>query len=464
MTIQELWQEINLRFDPQSPVPLEHPEWRAERTYDPLRKIQAKLSLRSGTPRRILYLGTVGTGKTTELHRLAGELAKRDFVLFVDLLDHFDHVVQDVARLQDVSAWEVCFLIGLMLAPTAAALGGPDDEDPLVELHAAWRAAAQETGTRAPSSDLDLGKLASAALKGAGFILAPLSPVGAIVTQVADAALGGVRWNLPLGASEHPLPEETGKSLLGCVNRIIQRVQAAHRRVVIVIDGLDRLGLDRFGPGRAQSLSRIHKVFIETDLLARLQCPVVICGPFLLRHDPAVLSVRGFEIAVHANEPVLRRDDPSQQGNGVAFFHELYCSRVKDLGAAARRLIPEQELLRLAQFSGGRSRDFVKLIRLSAEEALFKGESAPAQVDTALIDEVLRSARLDMELGIDSKHLDLLREVMADPLHKLPAHDGKVEELLTTGWLLPYPNDSEWYYPHPLLLLGPLKGAVPTVQ
>ena len=95
VTIEELWDEIRLRFDPRSPVPwkeIRHEPrpgaadkwdwggWIAQRTYDPLAKIQDKLSLRRGPPRRILYLGTVGTGKTTELRRLAPRLSEQDSV------------------------------------------------------------------------------------------------------------------------------------------------------------------------------------------------------------------------------------------------------------------------------------------------------------------------------------------------------------------------------------------------
>jgi hypothetical protein len=470
VTIAELWDKIRLRFDPQRPVPWEEIRhdprpgaadkwdwsgWIAQRTYDPLVKIQHKLSLRTGPPRRILYLGTVGTGKTTELRRLAKRLSEGDSVLFIDLIDHFDRVVQDVARLQDISAWEVCFLVGLMLVERAAALS-PPGEDLLRDLQDAWRAAAAETDTHPPRSELDMIQLARAALSGAGFFLGPL---GTAATKVADAALSKVRWTLPIGAARRPLPRESqaGLGLLACVNRIINRIQDADRRVVVIIDGLDRLGLDRFGPGRKESLSRIHQVFIETDLLSRLACPVVICGPFLLRHHPSALRVRDFEPFVHANEPVLRKDDPAQPGEGVAFFHELYRLRVRDLGPTAERLIPHEQIQRLAYHGGGRSRDFVRLVSLTAEEALVRDGGPPAQADGALIDGVLRQARLDMELGIDAGHLQLLRKVMQDPAHDLPPHDEKVEELLTTGWLLPYPNEHEWFYPHPLLLMVRLR-------
>lgn len=49
--------------------------------------------------------------------------------------------------------------------------------------------------------------------------------------------------------------------------------------------------------------------------------------------------------------------------------------------------------------------------------------------------------------------IDQLLEIAKDPDHRLP--DGDIaRELLTYGRLLPYPNESEWFYPHPLLTLS----------
>ena len=49
-----------------------------------------------------------------------------------------------------------------------------------------------------------------------------------------------------------------------------------------------------------------------------------------------------------------------------------------------------------------------------------------------------------------------LEEVARDPRHELP--DGEAaEELLKTLRLLPYRNKSEWFYPHPLLLIAKVR-------
>src|SRR5579883_901200 len=108
------WEALYRRFNPEEPVPVNHPEWRAERTHTPLPEILQLLD----TPfadSRILLLGTVGTGKTTELLRLFQARTQRDFVLFVDLVGYFNKVVGNPEALQHITTWEVCFLAGLAL-------------------------------------------------------------------------------------------------------------------------------------------------------------------------------------------------------------------------------------------------------------------------------------------------------------------------------------------------------------
>jgi Ni2+-binding GTPase involved in maturation of urease and hydrogenase len=52
---------------------------------------------------KILLGGTVGTGKSTELWKIAETQAKKgdEFVVFVDLVSHFDRAVGDAQALLD---------------------------------------------------------------------------------------------------------------------------------------------------------------------------------------------------------------------------------------------------------------------------------------------------------------------------------------------------------------------------
>jgi len=224
---------------------------------------------------------------------------------------------------------------------------------------------------------------------------------------------------------------------------VIGLVQQRGARVLLVVDGLDRI----------REFSRAKELFLDSQLIAQLHCPMVVCGPFALRHHPATAAIRGFhDVPPLVNEPVLLQENPREKGPGVAFFRELLQRRVSDLEGKTP-LVTAEQLDELAYYSGGRAREFVTFVRRLAELAWGKDVD---QATDELIEKVLDERRRHRETGIHKGHLRLLEEVAADPDHRFP--EGLLaQELLGYGTLLPYPNESEWYYPHPLLLRHLLK-------
>jgi hypothetical protein len=165
----------------------------------------------------------------------------------------------------------------------------------------------------------------------------------------------------------------------------------------------------------------------------------------------AASEARGFRLRTLPNAPVLDHRDPRIHGPGVRFLGEVFRRRVHDLGA--EDIVPAQLLERLAYYSGGRARDFVKSVGMLAERGWDDDATVAAE---AQVDDVLKEARQLVETGLDRGHIDVLEEVMRDPHHHLPRGDV-ARALLTYGRLLPYPNESEWFYPHPLLTLNLLR-------
>ena len=434
MSRRETWQKVYQRFDVYEYVTSAH--WRADRALSPARKIIEILSTPFASDTRILVTGTIGTGKTTELLRVAEARAHHEFVVFLDLARHFDRLGR-IEGLQHVSQWEVCFLVGLALYRSAEdTLGFPFPEGMLKDLESAWTGLANASGTPQPAQ-VDLSKLAKAIVAAGAAIVG--GPAGAVLGAGLGTAAEGLRatWNLPMGSSSKRIPDddEQVKTMLNTVNRVIAEIQTRHRPVLLVIDGLDRI----------RDIERARELFVESDVLARLACRVVLCGPFALRHHPTASAVPRFQYQPLVNEPVLDQHDPTRPGPGLPFFTELFQRRTEDLGGAP--LIAQRLLDHLAFYSGGRARDFVKMIRLVAQEAW------QADVDAAtddIIDSVIDQERRLLETGLHRGHIDVLQAVMRDPDHRLPK-DDLVWELLTLSRLLPYPDHSEWFYPHPLL-------------
>lgn len=440
MSRRELWQELYQRFDPELPA---NSRWRADRPHSPARRIIESLDMPFGDP-RILLTGTVGTGKTTELMRVAEARKDKELVVYLDLARHFSEAVRDPAALDRISSWEVCFLAGVGLIATARQRLGYEFQPPdIEELKAAWNALARETDT--PPAQLDIGVLTKETMR----VMASTFPAlfeGATGTGLATGfALSGaitgavVKWMAPLGLSKQFLPDQNShvQTLLACVNVLVGHIQHEHRRVLFVIDGLDRI----------RDIERAKKLFVDSQLIAQLACPVVVCAPFALRHHPSTAAVRGFEPLALVNEPVLLHEDPTRRGMGVNFFCELFERRTNDLDG--KELIARPLLEELAYRSGGRARDFVRFVRELSKEAWLADASAATE---EFVRKVLDHQRRLRETGLNKGHLELLEEIANDPEHRLPANP-LAQELLSYQTLLPYPNESEWYYPHPLLTM-----------
>lgn len=431
------WRELYDRFDPEEPA---KQEVRAPRPHSPVAAISRRLD-KHLTGDRILLVGTRGNGKTTELLRLAETRSGSEFVVFLDLVRHFDEVVADMPALEKVRAWEVCFLAGVAVWRAAEATLGhhwpPKLAQELADVWQRARDASRDGGLdEHTGSKLDIGKLAQT------MIIAASPAVGAVEVglKLLHSALGDVKWSLPIGSGARPLPDQHGamQALLACVNQIIATVQTEyHRRVLLVIDGLDRVDDEH-----------VRSLFVDSQLLARFDCPTVLCAPNL-RHDMHAATLPRFRCEVLVNEPVLDHADPTRMGPGIGFFRAVFTQRVHglDLGPG-----PADALLdRLAYFSGGQVRMFIKLVRGAAEAALLA--DAPA-LAAGHVDAAIREQRKLLEMGLHRGHTELLVQVADDPRHRLPDSD-RVWDLLAKLRLLPYPNDSEWYYPHPLLTIQP---------
>ena len=432
MSRRAVWETIYERFDPLEPP--EQPAWHAARPSSPLARIEQALDLPRGTP-HVLFTGTIGTGKTTELLRVAEARGSKEFVIVLDLERHFERVVGDAEALHHVSAWEVVFLVGLAILRSAEEkLGFTFPAEHRLSLETAWRAAAKLSKVSETTPEVDVGKLAKSLSL---LVSAAAGPAGTALVALAE----GAKWSLPIGLSKTRLPDQDSQAqtLLRCVNVIIGLVQQRGSKVLVILDGLDRI----------KTFDRAKELFLDSTMIGQLDCRVVLCGPFVLRTDGAIGAVRGFsDVPPLVNVPVMAEDDPSRFGPGLPFFHELFAKRVQDLHAPD--LIDPALLDRLAYFSGGRARDFVTMIRKLAGEAY----TANAHVATAeMVERVIDDQRRVAETGLHRGHIRVLEAVAADPDHRLP--DDPLVPSLLMNWklLLPYSDGSEWYYPHPLLTI-----------
>jgi hypothetical protein len=436
---RDTWKHVWARFDPDRPAA--KPHWRVHREHSPARQICDDLQVPMGGIKRFLLLGSIGSGKSTELLAVAEARGQHGPVVFLDLVEHFYDRIGDSQALQRVQAWEILLLIGLSVYRAADMYGHEWAKEDLALLDEAGRGFSAEDSNDA---SFDAAKLASSVAVMAGGALGSLGgPVGTAVGAglvFAGKAAGAGRWEFKMGTRERrPSSDQDSRvqRLLDAVNGLIGVLQATYAtQLTVFVDGLDRI----------EDPSAARQLFVDSVLLGSLICPTVITAPIALRREPLAAHVCRFRTKVLANLPVVDRGSPwtaEPGGPGIAVCLDLFLRRVDGLEPAC---IPEPLLRKLAYYSGGRVRDFVRFIRMVSERGWSRDLD---RADEAAIDEVIDEWRRLVEMGIDRRHLELLAALLDD--QELP-DDERIPDMLNRGWILPYPNESEWYFPHPLLL------------
>ena len=422
------WEVLWDRFDPSRPP--ERSGNRAPRAGGVVADILRDLGRPLGTP-RILLCGTGGCGKSTELLRIGEGRSDDDLVVAFDLYGFFDTVAQDVSAMQRLTAWEVAFLVALALVHTGENLAGfAWDPKLLTGLGRAWKTLAERVGESEP----DIAALSrrvpifmSAAVRGSG------------LDQAAAPSMVG-SWPLPMGAGRADLSPQDPRvrNLAGLLRRLVDSLRAV-RPVLLLIDGLDHLADE----------GRLRHLLFESGLLSDLPCGQVIVAPFALRRGDVVRAVGRYTTYVQYNEAVLDPAAPAHHGPGIDFFSEVFRKQAGDLTDAPEDVLEEPLLRRIAYHSAGRLRDFTATMRLLAERAWDEDVHV---VSPTLVADVLDRQRRNLEAGLNHGQIALLRGVVLDQTHSLPT-DPDALNLLHDGRLLAYGGDSEWYFPHTLLLL-----------
>jgi hypothetical protein len=439
---QEIWAQLYERFDPEKPA--QDRAWRVERAYSPAKDIIRELARPMGGHKRFMILGGLGSGKSTELFGIAETCSEAGPVVFVDLVNHFEERVGDIAALDRVQPWEVLLLVGLAVFRAGEARFGHKWSAELRKQFDQAGRAFDEDGEGRP--EFDAGKLASAVAVLAGGAVggAVAGPVGAGVGAglAAVGELGkSVQWRFKLGIPGRNVRSDQDlrvQQLLAAVNGLIGELQGSYAiKLTLFVDGLDRV----------KDRERTAALFVDSSLLGSLECDVVLTGPMALHWGSLRKHVRKFSTKILTNAPVIDRADAwswEPGGPGVAWCAEVYRRRTGDLPGD---LVPEPLLRKLAYYSGGRMREFVRLIRELSGPAW---DQSLTQVTASIVEQAIDNLREETEGGLTRKRLDILRALLASS-GELP-DDDLVAEMLDVCLILPYPNESEWFFPHPLLL------------
>jgi hypothetical protein len=226
-----------------------------------------------------------------------------------------------------------------------------------------------------------------------------------------------------------------------------------NRKIVLIVDSVERLR----GVGDTADIREVFKSAetVFSSHADKLRFPAVNVVYTVPRYLSALAGALGAVYAggriyalpsVHIYECCpAPGDEPAPHKPGIARMREVVDRRCEEW----RDFFSEAQLARLAQHSGGDLRDYLRMLRLAVARVLQTGQLPIAD---ALITDAENAVRGDM-LPIADNDRAWLRKIMTSHKPELPSLDALPDfaRLQEGKYLLHYRNGEDWYDVHPLL-------------
>lgn len=434
---RDAWRRLYKVCDPKERLHVDELNLFVERPDSVARKIAN--SLRSGFDEQGKWVicGSVGTGKSTELTKLAEILRESYLIVGVDLW-------RASARIDEVSAAEILFCIGAAAVRTAESRFG-HQVDPTLKKHLQTAFA----GLLDDRHSVEVAELVEGVTLLAFDLLAP-GAVGAAKSAMKAARAATGAQVLPigrpaLGGLTRPVKDGDPAldALVWAVDQILSDV-AQIRAPLVLVDGLDKL----------TRIDAIRDLFATSRTLAKPQAPLVYTGPVtLMLAAEWSAAANYFDRARLANlvvaEPTApsRRAAPQQIEDGRTAARGIVSRRCESAGIELSSAFTTQALDLLIRKSGGLIRQLLQLVRESVKLAGMR--------DLEIVDEMTaRSAcdewRKEFEITMTGVRREELEYIEA---HGEPKGGQVSHELLLWNYAIPYANGEMWFAPNPLIEL-----------
>lgn len=421
-------------LDPLAPA---EPAFYVERPAPPIHALREAWAFGPEEGGHCLLVGGLGSGKSTELTRLATLVAEAADPPLVTLLR-----LQEQLDPGQVTAAQVLFLLGI----ASLALVEEKPPTPLIrQLEKAYGDIVAPDGD--PKIDV-LSLLSRIAVLAGGMAKAAGRPlVGSLVGGLGELAKGTKSPRLPLpGRGRRLSANQTPTiNLADAVAEAMSWTRTKFMRVPLAffVDGLDKLD-----PGSIEE-------FFGSGVLSLPACPVVYSAPLALRY-----TVKGIPLEPHYsfltvhNFPVFREhaDDPLNPV-GFAAMREIIRKRLEyaQLDPAtvfAGGLVEGGVVDRAIEASGGVAQIFLDLLDRSLRRAVVGAAKDDLIIDEPTLQSVIEEARKAMALRVRPSQFDILRKVRET---RGRPEGESADELLYYNVVLAYPNDPAWFRPSPLL-------------
>lgn len=397
--------EAYLVFTPDAP-PESSPDFYIDRERNPFKELK-NLLLHSRLHDKVLFTGHRGSGKSTELNRLASdpEIQGRFFIVKFDIMKELD--------INDVRYVDVLLSIAANIFDQAVRARLKLGQELLQDLKA-WRDRVEKV--------VVTEKKLEGSLEGG-----------------LQAFLVGLRTKITGSKAEREevrqVVEPELSLFLGLLDKIIEAAKLAlpaSQELLVVIDDLDKI----------PNAQLARALYLDTGLyLSRPRCKMIYTVPLALHYAPAFKNV-------------LDNFGVSYFLPNVAPWHEREAKETPGFetmkGFVARRmelnLIEEGALERAIHHSGGVMKEMARIMHLSCLKALTKDRS---RIAVDITDEVVADLRNLFDRSLEEEEYPALAVV--HNMKHLGAGDLSLR-LLNEGKAIEYQDGKRWCDVNPIIL------------
>jgi hypothetical protein len=362
-------------------------------------------------PVKLLFVGHRGGGKSTELNKLAEELADSFVTVSFDLLEITGRTTptyEDLMLAMSSSVTRECIeqeLIG----------------QPLMEpLRAGWQTVSTWWRTLVSGAPLRAGAGEIATYASLGTLLGEIEIGARQSSQTRDQIRDRINRQMP--------------ELLDHFNWVLQEVQRAlnPKRLLVLVEGLDKVDLQA-----ARDIFRDHAPTITVPKSA-----MIYTFPLALRHSDDYATVRrAFDDDRFLPNWAMHHADGTIDDAGVTTLRKLVLARL------VSTLIEESALTLAIESCGGIPVQLVRLIRSAAVAALVRNAKTSA-ISLADVQEALKDLRRELSAPLRGDDWQRLRTCHAT---RQLNNDPELQRLLYNGTLIDYSNGEPWCDVHPAL-------------
>ncbi|MCD4846470.1 MAG: hypothetical protein K8R25_18505 [Methanosarcinales archaeon] len=353
-----------------------------------------------------LFTGHRGSGKSTELIRLANELSSQYFTVYF--------TIEETLDLADLDYKDVLLSLGSELYKAAKARKLKLPSSLLSDLVGWFSTTLREV-------EKDIAADAELETKADFFFIKLLSRLKSEV-HTRNIVRRQIESNL--------------SDLLKCINAIIEEIrkQQDNRQILVIIDGLDKV----------YDLDIAMKMYYSGGINLLLpKCKIIYTVPLALFYTSQFGQVRATfdDFFVLPNIKIRHRDGTPEEV-GLDALTRLVNVRIKP------ELITSDALKELTELSGGLIRDLIYLAKDASSNARVRQGERIEQSDVNRAANKIRNVYRTM---LKPEEYEELRYICNNP-SKQPFSNAIAQKLVHNLSLIEYRNEGTWWDVHPIVV------------